>query len=94
MILVSALLGAFRFGAPLWATVGLFVALGLCVIAYLVAYGYFMLKSPDALRSERFTLSKLALERSITGDNLAGFIEPPQQAPALPPVESKEKSNP
>lgn len=43
------------------------------VVAYMAAYFILLFKNPDALRSERFTLSKMALEKSVTGDSLAGF---------------------
>ena len=57
--------------------------LGLDVLIYFIAYCYFMVKSPDALRSEKFTLSKLAIERSVIGDNLTGFIDPGNNKAAL-----------
>lgn len=47
----------------------------LIVLAYLSSYFYFMLKNPDALRSETFNLRKLQLQQSRTGDNDTGFIE-------------------
>ena len=81
VILVSGLLAAFTVHAPLWAQIGLAVAGGLCVMLYFGAYLYFMLKDPDALRSERFKLSKMAMERSKIGDTLQGFLEPDGQEP-------------
>jgi hypothetical protein len=42
-------------------------------IAFLVAYFILLFVDRDALRSERFTLSKLAIEKSVTGDSLRGF---------------------
>jgi len=44
------------------------------VVAYLVAYFVLLFVDRDALRSERFTLSKLAIEKSVTGDSLKGFV--------------------
>lgn len=40
---------------------------------YLGAYIYFMFKNPDALRSETFTLRKMAIEKSLHGDDLTGL---------------------
>ncbi len=59
---------------------------------YLAAYIFFMIRSPDALRSEKFTLSKLAIEHSAKGDNLSGLIEPgnAKQLP-LPSVTKQEE---
>lgn len=94
-IVLSALLVAFKVTAPFWMLIMLACLLGLISLVYLTAYIYFGLRNPDALRSERFTLSKLAIERSITGDNLAGFVDPSTDPrvlniPASPPKEIKE----
>ena len=75
-ILVVALLGCVKYGAPSWLLVGMASVVGVVTVAYLCAYGYFAHKSPDSLRSEKFTLSKMAIEKSIKGDNLAGLIDP------------------
>lgn len=75
-IVLTALLVALKYAAPVWILVCLVVLTGLVAIIYLGAYIFFAIRSPDALRSETFTLSKLAIERSVTGDNLAGFIDP------------------
>jgi hypothetical protein len=40
----------------------------------MVAYFFLLFNDRDALRSERFTLSKMAIEKSVTGDSLKGFI--------------------
>ena len=48
---------------------------GLLLVVYVFSYVYLLFNDRDALRSERFTLSKMAIERSITGDSLRGFVE-------------------
>jgi hypothetical protein len=78
-IAVAALLGGLKVNAPFWVLVLLASLLGLISLVYLAAYIYFGIRSPDALRSEKFTLSKLAIEKSITGDNLSGLIDPQSQ---------------
>lgn len=75
-ILVSAMIGAFCTHAPFWAEILLGILLVLSVVGYLGAYAYLMFSNPDALRSERFTLNKMAIERSVVGDTLKGFISP------------------
>ena len=91
-IISSALFTALLAKAPSWAIVTILTALGLCVLMYFAAYIFFMIKSPDALRSEKFTLSKLAIERSVIGDNLSGLIDPenPKQLPP-PSVTNKQE---
>jgi hypothetical protein len=45
------------------------------VLVYLGSYLYLIRTNIDATRSERFTLEKLALQQSRTGDDRAGFME-------------------
>ena len=73
-IVLSALLLAARISnLPTWVIPVLGSSAGVIVVAYVVAYFILLFKNPDALRSERFTLSKLAIEKSVTGDSLRGF---------------------
>lgn len=62
--------------APEWL-MALTVALVVVVIlVFLGAYVFLLLKNPDALRSEEFSLSKLALEKGLVGDNIVGLTDP------------------
>jgi hypothetical protein len=83
-IILSALLGSVFDHPPGWLAPSLAAGAGLVVVAYIVAYFFLLMNDRDALRSERFQLSKIALERSVIGDNIAGFLEPEQQPPLLP----------
>lgn len=83
-IAFAALLLAAQMSTPSWILIGISAVAGLVSLLFLSAYIYFAIRSPDSLRSERFTLSKMAIERSIKGDNLSGLIDPdkPLQLPA------------
>jgi hypothetical protein len=48
---------------------------GICVF-YCVAYWQHLKTNPDALRSERYSLSKLAIEKGLVGDDLKGLVAP------------------
>ncbi len=39
---------------------------------YMLSYLYFMFKDPDALRSENYSLEKLAIQRGLAGDSTSG----------------------
>ncbi len=39
---------------------------------FIWAYIYFSCKGPDYLRSEKYSLSKLAIEKGMIGDNITG----------------------
>jgi hypothetical protein len=85
--LLSALVVCANWGAPQWLIEALFVLVVIILFVFVGAYIFFMLKDPDALRSEKFTLSKMAIERSRIGDSSAGFVDPEQQLISLPTVE-------
>jgi hypothetical protein len=89
-IILSALLGSAFDHPPTWLTPVLAVCVGTVVVAYLAAYFFLLVKDRDALRSERFQLSKMAIERSIVGDNIAGFLAPEKEPLPLPSA----KTNP
>jgi hypothetical protein len=53
------------------------IAIVLCILilCYLGTHFYFMVKDPDALRSEKFTIQKMAIERGLVGDSIMGMRE-------------------
>lgn len=72
----AGLAGALRYAAPPWILQTLVGLIVVSVLLYMAAYVFFGHKSPDLLRTERFSLSKLAIEKSVRGDNLAGLLDP------------------
>ena len=89
VILIGGLATAIQCKAPPWLLGWLGVLVSVVVVAFIVAYAYFAVTIPDALRSEKFTLSKLAIEHSSKGDNLAGLIGG-ETMPRLPPPKDDE----
>ncbi|MEJ1379328.1 MAG: hypothetical protein RPU34_05885 [Candidatus Sedimenticola sp. (ex Thyasira tokunagai)] len=74
-ILTSGLVLAATWGTPEWALVTLAIFLGITVTIYLISYIVYAFKNPDALRSEKYTLSKMAIEKNLIGDDVSGLIE-------------------
>ena len=94
-IIFSAMIGAGVAHMPTWVLIMLGVFESFAVAAYLIAYFFLLVKDRDALRSERFQLSKMALERSVVGDNIKGFGEieaKPEKTPLAitEPAEQRE----
>lgn len=58
-----------------WFQVGSFVLLCACLFVYGIAFFILLLRDRDALRSEKFVIQKLAIERSLVGDSLTGFVK-------------------
>ena len=79
---------------PEWLSVTLAGFSGLAVLNFIASYWYFAIKNPDALRSERFTITKLAIEHSAKGDNVVGIVETldsPLLSPPPSPTEEDEE---
>jgi hypothetical protein len=64
--------------APLWIEIGVFVLLVVLVLQSSFSYHYFMKTNPDALRSEKYSISKYAIERGLYGDSDSGMREVPK----------------
>ena len=74
MLLISISIMAMA-GAPFWILIAISSAFGLVLVTFIGAYIFLLIKNPDALRSERFTLSKMAIERGLIGDSQSGLTE-------------------
>ena len=78
-----------RYNGPAWVLVVLMLGFAVLIGVFLWAFVFYSYRSPDYLRSEKYTLTKLAIEHSQKGDNLAGLIDvslqEPQPSPLLPP---------
>ena len=73
---VTATLSAFAFEhIPTW--VGIFFAIvsGVGFVTYIVCYLFFMFTDIDALRSESFSIHKMAIEKGLYGDSTKGYTE-------------------
>ena len=61
--------------APTWILVCLFFAVAVVLLLFTFAYVSLLIKQPDMLRSEHFTLSKMAIEKGLVGDSIHGLVE-------------------
>jgi membrane protein YdbS with pleckstrin-like domain len=69
-------LGAFYIGAPWWFSTMLAVLLAVAVLLQIFTYIYCLFTDKDALRSEKYSLHKMAIEHGIYGDSHTGLIDP------------------
>jgi hypothetical protein len=75
VIILTGLLAILLGHAPSWLLVFFSCLLGLLVLLLVLAYIYFGVKNPDALRSEKYVLVKAAIEKQYAGDSLTGLQE-------------------
>ena len=73
-ILLSATVIVVVLQSPFWFQIILSIFLVLSILLYLFTYILCLFTDKDALRSENFTISKLAIEKGIIGDNITGIL--------------------
>ena len=64
-ITAVAIVGSLAAGAPAWLLISLTVFAGINVMTFLGVSVYFSITAPDNLRSERYSINKMAIERGI-----------------------------
>lgn len=71
---LTASVAMYRFSLPGWlaGTVGVLCILS--IVLYIVAYIFFALTDKDSLRSERYSIQKLAIEKGFVGDDTRGYM--------------------
>ncbi len=74
-VLLAGDLISFASGAPQWFSILLSAIFSLAAGLYLFAFAFCLFRDRDALRSEKYTLHKMAIERGLIGDDMAGVID-------------------
>lgn len=78
--------------APVW----LVTLCGICfvgaILLYAGSYLYCLFRDRDALRSEKYSLHKMAIEHGIYGDSASGITEIPGNSPQGVPTISAPKA--
>lgn len=94
-LLIFGFLIALRYDLPTWGVVFLACLAAVAIVIFLGSYIYFMFKNPDALRSEKYTLSKMAIEKNLIGDDVSGLIEvmPEKSTPTQNALPQAEENN-
>lgn len=65
-----------KFNSPEWLIIFLTITMGLSILVFLFAYIYCLFTDKDAIRSEKYSIQKMAIEKGLYGDNNIGvFIE-------------------
>lgn len=80
----TALGTATAWGAPVWMPIAAGILAGAFAALYISGYVYFGLRQPDALRSENYTLRKMAIERGLRGDSSNGLEADVQVVSGMP----------
>ena len=63
-------------GAPELLMHALLGCLGVTFVSFIAAYIYFAFTDKDALRSERYSIQKMAIQKGLIGDSSSGLFAP------------------
>jgi hypothetical protein len=76
-ICVTGLLALLAYSNPAasWLGLAFGVMALLGMVSFLAAYWYFAITNSEALRSEHFTLEKMAIEKGFRGDDVTGYMK-------------------
>lgn len=74
-LLATTFLGLVWAKAPQWALVVVGILFAMIVCVYAGIYIWFALNNADALRSERYSLHKIAIAKGLYGDSNIGLLD-------------------
>ena len=87
LTIIGASVGAsLKYGAPTWLLVTLVGLFALVTLVIVAAFIVFARHDPDALRSEKFALSRWALKQGLLGDDKSGLHDPDQMSDTSIPL--------
>ena len=64
-LIIGGILLLLKFSSPIWLTIMLAIIFCLGVAVFFFVYIYCLIKDRDSLRSEKFSIQKLAIEKDI-----------------------------
>jgi len=73
-IFAAATLSALWLKAPVWLLVFFTSTMGIGALIYLAGFAYCLVHDREALRSETYSIQKLAIEKGFVGDTLTGVF--------------------
>lgn len=76
-ILMAATLGLVVGHAPTWMLILFSTMTALAFILYGASFVFCLIKDRDALRSETYSIKKMAIAQGVYGDNKMGLIDVP-----------------
>ena len=73
------MIGCLELKSPAWVLTFFAVLSGCATVLYFAAFIYCLFVDRDALRSETYSIQKLAIEKGFVGDSSVGILVPNSQ---------------
>lgn len=67
------------------------VFISILFLLYVISYLYCLFTDKDALRSEKYSIQKLAIEKGLIGDNIQGIFETEREVKQLEETPATKK---
>ena len=90
-ICAGSLIALVEFKAAIWLLILFAIFLSVTVALYLWAYVYCLLTDKEALRTEKYSIQKMAIEKGYYGDSTVGTFPVDQQSLLNAPASKEEQ---
>lgn len=73
-VCIAGIFTSFHFSFPVWSSYFFAFFAFVTMSVYVAAYIFCLIKHPDALRSETYSIQKLAIQKGFVGDDITGVV--------------------
>ena len=73
-VIIVGIVLLLKFESPNWLIIMFSIIMGLSILVFFFAYVYCLFTDKDAIRSEKYSIQKLAIEKGLYGDNVSGIF--------------------
>lgn len=81
-IIIAGIVLLIKIGSPAWLIIMFSIIMGLSILIFFFAYVYCLFTDKDAIRSEKYSIQKLAIEKGLYGDSVSGIFIENQMTPS------------
>jgi hypothetical protein len=81
-ILIAATIGSASLSSSKWILTMFAIFVGITILLYLFTYLFCLFTDKDSLRSETYSIQKLAIQKGLIGDNMSGIISGEATSPS------------
>jgi hypothetical protein len=73
-VVIGGIILLIKINSPQWLVIMFSIIMGLSIVIFFFTYVYCLFTDKDAIRSEKYSIQKLAIEKGIYGDSTSGII--------------------
>jgi hypothetical protein len=88
-VVIGGLILFIKIESPKWIIIMFSVIMGLSIVIFFFTYVFCLFTDKDAIRSEKYSIQKLAIEKGLYGDSTSGIIVENNQTPLNENLEIK-----